>query len=200
MCPPVETWACDEVLDRLEAYLDRDLGPSDERAVADHLRDCASCARELTVAEAIRSELRALPEYEAPSRVLWAARTGTGPESGRERVRAVAGGWLSRPSRTLAAAASVLVVVGVAALWSLRSTPRPSLDDPEIARAARETRYAFALVGALGRRAALEELLGDRVVAPTVRRLSRSLGTLSLNNEERSGAVTENVEIEGSQG
>jgi anti-sigma factor RsiW len=199
MCPPADSWRCDDVQEVLEAYLDRDLGPAEERAVAVHLRDCAECARELSVAEAVRSELRALPELDSPSRVLWRVRTATSRQTAGDGGRSALRSLAARP--VFAAAASVALVVVAAVLWWQKPDPRPSFDDPQVARAARETRYAFALVGALGRRAALDELLGGDVLSPTVRSLSRSLrNSLESTLEDRQDAVSEENEREGSQG
>jgi anti-sigma factor RsiW len=181
----------------LESYLDHDLGPKEERAVRDHLRGCAECARELEIARAIRSELRSLPEFDTPARVLWSVRMATSDSSAGKRVRTTIQRYTARP--VLAAAASVLVVVIAAVVWLQRPAPAPSLDDPEVARAIQQTRYAFALVGELGRRAALDELLGDRVVSPTIRSLSKTLGKSEKSNlVGRPEAEFDEVETEGS--
>jgi hypothetical protein len=88
---------------------------------------------------------------------------------------------------------SLLIVVAAALVWWSRPAPRPSFDDPEIARAAQETRFALALVGELGRRAALDEVLGRRVVTPTVDGVADALRK-HLGSE---GSVHENTVPEG---
>jgi anti-sigma factor RsiW len=156
------------VLEWLEAFVDRDLGPSEERAVAAHLEDCAACRREHRVAMELRSSLRSLPEHDAPAKVLWAVRMTARDGVSRPSQRVSLARWITRPVTAVAAAATAVAMVVTALAWWQRPVPRPSLDDPEIARAAHETRLALALVGALGRRAAVDEVLGRVVVSPTV--------------------------------
>jgi anti-sigma factor RsiW len=168
MSRSAEGSSCDAALELLEAFVDSDLEPDEERMVAEHLDGCRACRREHRVALDIRSSLRSLPEHDTPARVLWAVRMAAREEGspggpGSRLVR-----WILRPAPTFATAALVLAVTVTAVVWWQRPAPTPSFDDPEIARAAAETRFALALVGALGRRAALDEVLGRRVVAPTV--------------------------------
>ena len=53
---------CDEVLGRLDDYLDRNLSPEEVRRVDEHLDECLSCLRkyrfERSLLEGIRSRLR----------------------------------------------------------------------------------------------------------------------------------------------
>jgi len=41
-----DRYTCEEVLARLDDYLDRELAPADMAAVQAHLRTCGQCARE----------------------------------------------------------------------------------------------------------------------------------------------------------
>ena len=192
MSRPTDALQCGQVLDRLEEFLDDDLSRSETAAVTAHLASCSNCSREAELAEAVRAELRRLPEFDAPPEVLAAVRWTVGSEPPRRRVA-----W---PSPMLAAAA-VLVAVVLGGLWLQHTPPRPSLDDPEVARAAAETRYALALVGAAGRRAGLEDLIGERVLSPTVRSVTRSLRErLKSSAGERPRVELENTNSEGSQG
>jgi anti-sigma factor RsiW len=189
------------VLELLEAFVDGDLGPAEERTVAAHLDDCRACRREHHLAMEIRSTLRSLPEHDAPAKVLWsvrmAAREG-GPALGL-RTRVVR--WAHRPVSAFATAAVVLAVVVASLVWWQRPAPRPSLDDPEIARAAQETRFALALVGALGRRAALDEVLGRRVVSPTVDGLADALRKhLGSEGSEEENTLPEGAADKGASG
>jgi anti-sigma factor (TIGR02949 family) len=159
--------ACADVLELLEAHLDGDLSRDEAAAVSAHIKGCAGCAREEALADAVRAQLRELPEFDTPPRLRAAVRWAVGREAPASRRRL-------RP--LLAAAAAVTLAIAIGAVWWQRSQTRPSLDDPEIARATAEARYALALVGEVGRRAAIEELLGERVVSPTVRGIVRSLG------------------------
>ncbi len=181
MSLPTEGMSCGEVEGLLEAHLDGDLGRDQSRAVTAHLAECPACAAEAQLAGRVRAELRALPELDAPAAVLASVRWSTGSR---------------RPGRSrpiLAVAAAVVAAVGLGLLWLDRS--RPSLDDPEVARATAEARYALALVGAVGRRAALDELLGERVLSPALEGLVRSLRRIP--EEHRDGPpVAEENEIE----
>lgn len=175
MSRSAEGSSCDTVLELLEAFVDRDLGPGEERMVAEHLDECRACRREHRLALEIRSSLRSLPEHDAPAKVLWAVRMTARDQGSRGALGTRFLRWTRRPASAFATAALALAVAVAALVWWQRPEPRPSLDDPEIARAARETRFALALVGELGRRAALDEVLGRRVVAPTVEGLTDAL-------------------------
>jgi anti-sigma factor RsiW len=189
------------VLDLLEAFVDGDLGPAEERTVTAHLDDCRACRREHQLAMEIRSTLRSLPEHDAPAKVLWSVRMAArddGPARGL-RMRVVR--WAHRPASAFATAAVVLIVVAAALVWWPRPAPRPSLDDPEIARATQETRFALALVGTLGRRAALDEVLGRRVVSPTVDGVADALREhLGSDGSAHENTVTEGAPDKGANG
>jgi anti-sigma factor RsiW len=159
----------------LEAFVDGDLGPGEERMVAAHLDGCAACGREHRVAMELRSTLRSLPEHDAPAKVLWAVRMAAREGESRVPLRTRLARWMTRPAAAVAAATVAVAVLITALAWWQRPAARPSLDDPEIARAAQETRLALALVGALGRRAALDEVLGRRVVSPAVDGVTHAL-------------------------
>jgi anti-sigma factor (TIGR02949 family) len=53
---------CEEVFDRLDDFLDRELSPEEIRLVEEHLETCAACAGEhrfeSRVLESVRSKLR----------------------------------------------------------------------------------------------------------------------------------------------
>ena len=62
-----DRYTCEELFRRLDAYLDRTLGPEELRRVEEHLAECASCAAEYRfetrLLEGVREKLRqaALP-------------------------------------------------------------------------------------------------------------------------------------------
>jgi anti-sigma factor (TIGR02949 family) len=193
MSRPTETMDCSDVLARLEELIDGDLSRDESAAMRAHLAGCTGCAREARLAEAVQSELGALPEFDTPPEVLAAVRWTAGSEQPGRRP--------GRLRPVLAAAAAVLVAALVGLLWLQQPPSSPSLDDPEVARAAAETRYALALVGAVGRRAGLEDLFGERVLSPTVRSVARSLRErLSSSLGVRPEVSTEDAISEGSQG
>jgi len=107
-----------EVLDQLSPFLDDELDPVASRAVAEHLRTCASCAAALASAQRQRSALRSGLEYHRAPETLHARVL---------RDRVAGAGWsrtvpaAMRPSvwRWLPAAAVLVGVVGGA--WWLGS-------------------------------------------------------------------------------
>ena len=65
---PPERYTCEEVLRRLDDYLDRELSEEEARLVKAHLETCAQCASEYgfeaSVLEGLRGKLRRI---EAPA-------------------------------------------------------------------------------------------------------------------------------------
>jgi anti-sigma factor (TIGR02949 family) len=57
-----DRYTCEEMLRRLDDYLDRELTPDEIRRVEEHLKDCEACAREFgfeaSVITAVRAKLR----------------------------------------------------------------------------------------------------------------------------------------------
>jgi anti-sigma factor (TIGR02949 family) len=66
-----DRYTCEEMLRRLDDYLDRELTPDETRRVEEHLKDCEACAREFgfeaSVISAVRAKLR---EVEVPDTLL----------------------------------------------------------------------------------------------------------------------------------
>lgn len=62
---------CTETFRRLDAYLDRELGPEEMALVEEHLAECANCAREFVVErnvlDGIKEKLRRI---KAPETLL----------------------------------------------------------------------------------------------------------------------------------
>jgi anti-sigma factor (TIGR02949 family) len=62
-----DRYTCEEMLRRLDDYLDRELTPDEIRHVEEHLEDCEACIREFgfeaNVISAVRTKLR---EVEVP--------------------------------------------------------------------------------------------------------------------------------------
>lgn len=179
--------SCDDVLDRLDFYLDTLDGSdgSDEglpgldqverAAVRSHLTHCPACAQDLSRARRIRDGLRALPEVPDVSIDLPTAPPRLQP-----------GPWL-RWGVPLAAA-TVLVVAVLLALPGRFGDPAPpstaavesgeaQVSPEELARAELEARYALARLAEATRRARREireDILTRHVVAPVQRELLRS--------------------------
>jgi anti-sigma factor (TIGR02949 family) len=166
---------CVDVLGRLEAWIDGELEASDAAGMKVHISGCSSCREEYQMAEAIRAELRGMPEIEPPQRVLSAVR-----EKARPAAQEKPGGVLGRVTRRPVPAA---IAIAAAAILLVVVVPRgdrseAQYTDLEIRRAAAETRIALAYVGDAARRAEREvrkKVLENRDFPATVRGVSRTL-------------------------
>jgi len=166
---------CADVLERLDAWIDGDLDDAEAAAVKAHVDQCESCQAEQQLAETVAAELRALPEFDVPERVMQTVREKT-LSTFAERLRAFFDDFVSRPVPALAAVAAVVLIFLVLSPWS-RPT-EPQYTDQEVARAAAETRLALAYVGSIAQRAELrvkERVLDQGAAAQTVRGVRRSL-------------------------
>lgn len=176
MSQRIEPGRCAEILDRLDAWIDGDLDETQAAAMQAHLDGCESCRHERQLAEEVLAELRAMPEFEIPERVLDAVHRKTRPAVVVEKLHSIIQGAVRRPLPAMASVAAVLLLVVLISPWDRKSTPEYS--DQEISRAAAELRLAFAYVGDITRRA--EERVKERVIdesfaAQTMRGVSRSL-------------------------
>jgi len=99
---------CEDVLPRLDAYVDGELAEAERALLRDHLADCADCGPEAAAVERLHHDIRqSAPIYRAPealrSRIRFALRREAAA-SAPEALRAP--GWL-------AYAASILLAVAV---------------------------------------------------------------------------------------
>jgi len=175
MSQHAESDRCAHVLDLLEAWIDGDLDDAEAAAVTAHVKQCESCQAERQLAEAVVAELRALPEFDVPERVLQAVRKKTRPTFA-EKLGEFVEPFKPRPVPALAAVAAVVVMVLVLSPW--RRTPEPQYTDQEVARAVAETKLALAYVGSVSQRAELrikERVLKEGAAAQTVSGVRRSL-------------------------
>ena len=104
---------CQDVLERVDLYLDRALRPAESRAVEAHLLVCAGCRAEVEAAEAVETRLRNALGDEAPPHHLWSriAAHLRADNIRAERVECRPRVW--RLSRRTAIAASALFAIGV---------------------------------------------------------------------------------------
>ena len=92
MTGPVGRYTCEDVFERLDDYLDRELSPEEMALVRAHLDTCAQCASEhrfeVRVLDDVRSKLRRIrvPEYllDKVSRIIDRVKKA---EGGRARTR-----------------------------------------------------------------------------------------------------------------
>jgi len=175
MSQHADSGCCADVLERLDAWIDGDLDDAEAAAVKAHVGRCETCQAEQLLAETVVAELRSMPEFDVPEKILQAVRKET-RSTFAERLRAFFDDFVFRPVPALAAVAAVVLILLVLFPWS-RPT-EPQYTDQEVARAAAETRLALAYVGSIAQRAELrvrERVLDQGAAAQTVRGVRRSL-------------------------
>jgi len=166
---------CADVLERLDAWIDGDLDDAEAAAVEEHVDRCESCQAEQQLAMAVVAELRSMPEFDVPARVMKTVKRETLPTL-VERFRAFFEDHRIRPAPAFAVIAAVILIVLVVTPW--RRPAEPQYTDQEIARAVADTRLALAYVGSIAQRAEVrvkERILDEGVAAQTVRGVRRSL-------------------------
>lgn len=176
MSPVVEDIRCDEVLDRMEAFIDVEVDAAESAAIERHLECCDTCAREIEHALESIAALRALPEFEVPARVIDRVRAEIAADNPPRNVA---------PRRWLAAAAAIVIGV-VGTLVVVRDRAEPT--DAEALRAAAEVQLALATFGDISRRAnriVRTKVINERPVPQSVRNLARAL--VSLTSHESNG-------------
>ncbi|MEE8526844.1 MAG: zf-HC2 domain-containing protein [Thermoanaerobaculia bacterium] len=171
---------CQQILERLEAYVDGDFDGVSAAAVAAHLKTCPGCAAEHSLASDIRLELRTLPAFDTPPAMLREVFRQVGGERFRPPARVRRPAWAA-----LAAAALAAVMIGGGIFMSLQTTTTSEsanadltrMDPEEIARATEAARLAFAHVARVSRQAGFQvrENLGEHLVAASARSLTRAL-------------------------
>jgi anti-sigma factor RsiW len=157
-------------MDRLDAWIDGDLPPSEDAVFETHLFSCEPCAASERRARAIADELRSLPELKPPERLLDAVGDIT-----RHQARPAFRGT-PRAHRSWMLAAAALLAAGLSAIIATSIPPSP--DSADIDRAALEVRYALGVVTRANRAAGRE--LGETLnhglpVEPTASRIGRVL-------------------------
>ncbi len=69
MTQHLDRYTCEEMIRRLDDYLDRELTPGETRRVEEHLTDCEACVREFgfeaSMLRAVRAKLRDVEVPEA---------------------------------------------------------------------------------------------------------------------------------------
>jgi len=174
-----ETWDCQQVVRALEPWLDGELEAVDDSRIRTHLNSCDDCAAQSRLAEAIRSELRTLPELDAPAAVLASIRARTSRATSPPRRWTDLVARVPRPAWAALAAAVLVLAIALTTLWSPPAVS-PENDAADIARATAEARFALARAGvftAAAGRIVRDSAIRDQIVAPAQRGLSQSLGS-----------------------
>jgi anti-sigma factor RsiW len=115
---PPSSENCPWVQQRIEPYIDNELGDVERATLERHIDGCESCRRELRHAETVLSQLRTLPAHRCPERIIEdiASRAATvTTESVRARLARLVGRFDRRFAAVLRPALAVLLIVVVAA-------------------------------------------------------------------------------------
>jgi anti-sigma factor RsiW len=146
----VETTAsCVWVSERLDAYLERDLAPSEHDAIAAHLETCGDCAAELELAKRLVHTLRDLPLLTCPETVRVAVDERIGPPP--SWWRRLTGLRVWRPALAGGVAAVLVAITALVGHHQTSTTPTAE----ELARAGAEAKWALTYVAQVGHRAGL---------------------------------------------
>lgn len=166
--------ACGRVEALLEAFVDAELRGDDRSLVEDHVAGCAECRRQHELAVRIRTELRGLPEMDAPPVVIEQVLE----EARREQGERPSPWWrMWRPSPVWALAVAVLAIAVLLPLVRQPSAPPTAaadFDAATIQRAAEEARFALGYLSRASRRTGLEirdGLIVERLMMPAAERL-----------------------------
>lgn len=192
---------CTRALSLIDEQVDGELTPDSEQQLAAHLDRCERCRAELELSKAIRGELRSMPQFDTPERVVAAAKRRIRTRSSRIAAARMPGHVHRRVWAGLAAAAVVLCALAAVLVVPLphRQVSKPS--GAEIARATAEARLAFALIADATERAEHElrdSVLRDRILASAVRGVSKSFRLRSSGRPILDAQPTPNDERGGS--
>jgi len=173
---------CAWIHERIEPWIDGDLGREDSVALERHIDSCSDCAAEIEFARSLSATLRSLPVLECPpgpvERAM--AQAGAGSDSWIEHVR----GWFRPRLEVLLRPAMVAMILVVAAtgvfVLSNREGNAPSTDPYTVAEmevAAEQARIAFAYVGKYSRRTGRvlrQDIIAERVAPRMAYAMSES--------------------------
>lgn len=177
--------SCEDVLERIEAFVDGELPPDEAPLVEVHLNACRLCAEEVVFAREMQMSLRSIPHMDCPDRVIEAVYRHIEQESAPARTPVISRptlwdtirSWFSSPR--LAPALGFAAVVVVAGVWLLKpGTKEPS--QAEIADAQRQVEWTLAYLGSVNEKVtavATESAVQPYIVEPVQRAVETALQT-----------------------
>lgn len=113
---------CEEIQNRLSAYLEDEVEPGERRAIEEHLPECARCQHELDLIRQTVSALTSLAEIEVPARLTASIQAAIETQK-TSRWRDVASRIFFPLHIKLPLEAVALVLVALGAVYLFRSTP-----------------------------------------------------------------------------
>jgi hypothetical protein len=134
------TLTCEQIVDRLDDYLDQGLA---DAAVVAHLSTCQACAALVADVRAIRATARTLEPIEPPGHVWRHVRARVSLDTPPRTSWLDRLGWHSM-GEALGAAAALVVVVGSLAWIGVRLTETPAVQMADASGALTEFRLAEA--------------------------------------------------------
>jgi anti-sigma factor RsiW len=172
---------CDEMTDRLDAFVDGDLPAEEAAEVQRHLEGCLACRTQLEQLSELLRRAAALPAEEQPPRDLWPQISARLSTEGSDVVR------FPSPVRRYVwtwMAAAAAVVLAIASAFLMRQT---SIDagSPTIADTHRQTAAESAVVRAAYRdvEADLDRVRADLRAVLQSRRSEISPATMEIVNQ-----------------
>lgn len=180
--------SCEDVLERVEAFVDGELPPDETPLMEVHLNSCRLCAEEVAFAREMQVSLRSFHKMDCPDRVVEAVYRHIGLESDQvsapvvrqssmwERVRL----WFSSPR--LAPALGLTVVVVIAGVWLLKPAADHEPSAAEVDAAKRQVEWTLAYLGSVNEKVtavATGTAVQPYVVEPVQRAVETALQTNS---------------------
>jgi anti-sigma factor RsiW len=170
---------CVWMQERLDAYLDGDLSPTEVTMADLHLARCADCAAELTLARQVAGSLRSLPGQHCPERVTDTVRAHIGA-AGNRRLGVKPMPWYYRWQelfkRPLWIGAVTAVFVLLTAVVGTKGPDEPQYTRAQIEEAEIEAKMALALISEITSRAGSaiqEDVLSVPLVKPALRAVKK---------------------------
>lgn len=171
---------CAWVEERIDPYLDGDLGSSELTVLADHLGGCTRCRQEVDVAARVAGELRELPEVRCPDAVVdVVVKRACTTQAADDGFGARLARLFAREPRRVAFAGGLAVIVVAMAILAVRvNRTVDHFSSQEIEQAEAALRWTFAYVNDVSRKsgyAVRDQVFAGGVMEPVQRALHSAL-------------------------
>lgn len=181
-----KSMSCDDVLERVEAFVDSDLPPDEAVAVEAHIYRCQPCAEEVEFAREMQASLRSCHKMQCPDRVVEAVYQHIGLQEqpantqiSRPPLWETVRQWFSSPRMIPALGMAVVAVVAAVLLLKPNAVEH---SDAEVAEATRQVEWTLAYLGSVNERVtavATGTAVQPYVVEPVQRAVETALQTNS---------------------
>jgi hypothetical protein len=172
---------CERVKERLDDYLDGELGEAEFQEVELHVASCAACREEERALRAVVSLAAALPRRQEPPRDLWPE---IAVEIARRRRFAVVRSVAARPAARWTAGLAAAAAVAVAVWFVPRTTTRvPVADQPSPQTVAQPVAFGTGLDAFAAAERDYQRAAAELMAALDTRRASLSPETVAAIDE-----------------